>query len=109
MLQNAISAHFVLTSSAFLGSIKKVASEHKQAVVNVAVTRSCASYIEQLHDYIVQGATLLFCNADFDVQRKPGSLEIYQLPWSLSDDCSDFSQRCVATKNPKEVHTSCQR
>jgi hypothetical protein len=54
-------------------------------------------------------AALLFCNADFDIQGKPGSLEIYQLPWSLPDDCSDFSQHCIATKNPQEVQASCQR
>ncbi len=98
-----------LASSAFLGGKKQVVSEHKQAVINVAVTRSCAACIKQLHGHIVQGAALLFCNADFDLQGKPGSLEIYQLPWSLFNDCSDFSQHCVATKNPQEVHASCQR
>jgi len=93
---------------AFLGSTN-VVSEHKQAVMDVAVTRSCAASIKQLHRHIVQGAALLFCNADFDIQGKPGSLEIYQLPWSLPDDCSDFSQHCIATKNPQEVQASCQR
>jgi len=107
VLLNALSAHFV--SSGLFGSNNEVVSEHKQVVANVAVTRSCAACVEQLHCHIVQGGALLFCNADFDVQRKPGSLEIYQLPWSLPDDCSDFSQHGVATKNPQEVHASCQR
>ena len=98
-----------LASSAFLGSNNEAVSEHKPAVVNLAVARSCAACSKKLHGHIVQGAALIFCNADFDIQGKPGSLEIYQLPWSLPDDCSDFSQHCLATKNPQEVHASCQR
>lgn len=86
---------------AFLGKNNGVVSEQKQAVMNVAVTRLCAACVEELQGHIVQGATLLLCNADFNIQGKPGSLEIYQLPWSLFNDCSDFSQRCCHQEPPR--------
>ena len=53
-------------------------------------------------------SAVALCDADPDIQGESGSLEVYQFPWSFSDDCADLSQHCSAAKVSQEVHATCQ-